>query len=210
MEHQRNRLLGAVPAALSAEGYSALTVEHICVRAGVSRRTFYENFRDKRECFITAYREQASELMAVVELAASGGAEWEDRARLGLRALLRHLSQRPDVAQMAVIDVMAAGPTALSERDHAVAMLASLIGDEAFAGPDPAPRLVLRTTAGSILQLIYKWVLAKRTTDLESLLPTILYMVLVAPYGPAGAAARAGMLLTSTHSEQSISWSPHG
>jgi integrase len=46
VEHQRHRLLQAVPGAVSAERTRGLTVEDICVWAGVSRRTFYENFRD--------------------------------------------------------------------------------------------------------------------------------------------------------------------
>jgi len=36
-----------VPAAVHEKGYRTLTVEDITTRAGVSRRTFYENFRDK-------------------------------------------------------------------------------------------------------------------------------------------------------------------
>jgi len=37
-------------------------------------------------------------------------------------------------------------------------------------------------------------VLAGRAAELEQLLPTIMYMVLVASDGPAGAAAKAGLL----------------
>jgi AcrR family transcriptional regulator len=198
VENQRRRLIRSVPAAVAAKGYPALTVEDICTRAGVSRRTFYENFRDKEDCFITSMRQHAEELASVVAGAASAGADWPERARLGLAALLRFLSDRPDVAHMAVIDVMSAGPAALSERDRAVTMLASLIGDEAFAGPNPAPRLVLRTVAGSILSLIYGHVRSGRAGELDDLLPTIMYVVLVAWQGPAAAARSAGMIPVTT------------
>src|SRR5438105_13490444 len=67
--HQRLRLLRAVPAAVRAKGYLALTVEDICAHAGVSRRTFYENFRDKEDCFITSYRQHNDELIAAVAAA---------------------------------------------------------------------------------------------------------------------------------------------
>jgi AcrR family transcriptional regulator len=172
-----------------------MTVEDISARAGVSRRTFYENFRDKEDCFMTSYRQHAQELLAVVAGAASAGEHWEERARFAVAALLRFFAQRPDYAHMGVIEVMAAGPAAVAERDQALTAVASLLGDEALAmAPDPAPRMLLRTVAGGGLQLIYAWVLAGRTSELERLLPTIMYMILAAPYGPAGAAERAGLV----------------
>ena len=194
VEHQRQRLIRAVPVAVRAKGFLALTVEDICGRAGVSRRTFYENFRDKQDCFITSYRQHAQELMAVVTAAASAGGDWQERARFGLVALLRFLAEQPDVAHMAVIEVMAAGPSALAERDKAVVSLAALIGEPALAEAPHLPPLLLRTVSGAILHLIYDRVRAGRSAELEQLLPTSMYMVLVAPLGPAGAAAAAGLV----------------
>ncbi len=113
VEHQRQRMIRAVPPAVREKGFVALTVEDIASRAGVSRRTFYENFRDKEDCFVTSYRQHAQELVAVVGGAAAAGADWHERTRFGLRAMLRHLAERPDLAYMAVIEVNAAGSAAL-------------------------------------------------------------------------------------------------
>jgi hypothetical protein len=105
---------------------------------------------------------------------------------------LGYFARQPEVAHMAVIEVMAAGPPALAERDATVATLAALLGEEALGtAPDPAPRLLLETTAGAMSQLIYARVLAGRAAELEDLLPTIMYLVLVALDGPARAAALA-------------------
>jgi AcrR family transcriptional regulator len=202
VEHQRQRMIRAVPSAVREKGFVALTVEDIASRAGVSRRTFYENFRDKEDCFVTSYRQHAQELVAVVGGAAAAGSDWHERTRFGLRAMLRHLAERPDLVYMAVIEVNAAGPAALAMRDEAVGLLAALIGDEAFVtAPEPAPRLLLRTIGGSILQLIYASVLAGRDRELEELLPTIMYIVLVAIDGPQDAAIRAGLLSARPGSE---------
>jgi AcrR family transcriptional regulator len=195
VDNQRRRLIGAVPGAVHEKGFAALTVEDISVRAGVSRRTFYENFRGVEDCFAASYRQHAQELLAAVGGAAAAASDWQERARLALLAMLRYLARRPDLAHMAVIEVLGAGPAALAERDRAVALLTALVGDEALAAaPDPAPRLLLEVIAGAILQLIYARVLAGRTHSLEELLPTIMYMVLVALHGPRGAASRAGLL----------------
>lgn len=193
--HQRRRLLRAVPAAVCAQGYLALTVEDICAEAGVSRRTFYENFRDKEDCFLTSCRHHNDELIAGVAAAASVGDDWQDRARFALGALLGFLAKRPAVARMLVIEAMAGGPTAIDERDRTVATISSLIGEDGFKlVTDPAPPLLLRTIAGAALQLIYGQVLAGQTSQLEQLQPTLMYLVLVALNGPTGAAVRAGLL----------------
>lgn len=192
--NQRRRLIQAVPAAVREKGFGSLTVEDICGHAGVSRRTFYENFRDTEDCFVVSYRHHAEELMTVVGGVAAVGGDWRERARLALLALLRYLAERPDFARMAVIEVLAAGPAALAERDRAITLLRGLIGEEALhAAPDPAPSMLLEVIAGAILQLIYARVLEGQSSELEQLLPTIMYMVLVALHGPGGAAVLAGM-----------------
>lgn len=201
--NQRQRLLDAVPAAVQAKGYAALTVEDVASRAGVSRRTFYENFHDMEDCFVWSCRHHFERVMtAVAGAVAAVDGDWRDRARLGLLVLLRFLASRPDVAQMAVVEVFAAGSEAVAERDRGVGMLAALLGEEALAAAgDPAPRLWLEVIAGAIQQLIYREVIADRTEQLEQLLPTIMYMALVALHGPGGAAAKAGLAIERAASE---------
>lgn len=195
VSNQRRRLIQAVPGAVREKGFPDLTVEDICVRAGVSRRTFYENFRDVEDCFVVSYRQYADELMAIVGGAAAAGGDWQERVRLALLALLRYLAERADVAHVAVIEVLAAGPAGIAERDRAIGLLRSLIGDEALAAvPEPAPRLLLEVIAGAILELIYARVEEGRSNELEGLLPTIMYLVLVSPDGPSGAAIKAGLV----------------
>jgi AcrR family transcriptional regulator len=194
VENQRQRLILAVPAAVRDKGFAALTVEDISVRAGVSRRTFYENYRDAEECFLASYRQHAQELLTVVMAAAAAGGDWQERARFALLAMLRYLAERPDLAHMALIEVLAAGPAALAERDQTAALLSSMIGEEAVAvAPEAPPRLLFEVIAGAIVQLIYTRVLAGESERLEELLPTIMYMVLVAMHGPSSAAVKAGL-----------------
>jgi AcrR family transcriptional regulator len=195
IENQRQRLVRAVPLSVEEKGYLALTVDDICRWAGVSRRTFYENYRDKPDCFLASYRHHAQELMVAVGTASAAGDDPQERARFALQALLRYLTERPAVARMAVIEVMAAGPAALAERDQAVALLTSLIGPLVLEqAHDQPPQLLLEVVSGAILQLIYGAVLAGRCAELEELLPASMYMVLVGLSGPVGAAAKAGLL----------------
>ena len=51
IEMQRRRLTHAVVEVVGEHGLEAATVGRVCEQAGVSRRTFYELFGDREECF---------------------------------------------------------------------------------------------------------------------------------------------------------------
>src|SRR5215475_30569 len=53
--NQRERIMAAVAQAAAELGYPEMSVEAIIARAGVSRRTFYEHFKNKEEAFLAAY-----------------------------------------------------------------------------------------------------------------------------------------------------------
>ena len=52
---QRGRLLDAMAEAVAEHSYGATTIAHVVSHAGVSRKTFYEHFRDKEHCFLAMY-----------------------------------------------------------------------------------------------------------------------------------------------------------
>jgi AcrR family transcriptional regulator len=74
---QRTRLLEATGRAVADKGYAATTIEDIVRGAGVSKKTFYEHFSDKLDCFLAAYEAASDELLEHVRRAqdAAGGAE---------------------------------------------------------------------------------------------------------------------------------------
>src|ERR1700704_3648295 len=53
--NQRERLLDAIANVVAEKGYAATRVVDITHYAGVSRKTFYELFVDKEDCFLAAY-----------------------------------------------------------------------------------------------------------------------------------------------------------
>ena len=54
-ENQRERLLNGVVEAVAEHGYNATTIGKITEAAKISRRTFYEYFEGKEDCFLAAY-----------------------------------------------------------------------------------------------------------------------------------------------------------
>ena len=103
-ESQRERLLVAMADATAAKGYANVAVADVIERAGVSRRSFYEHFANKEECFLAAYDAGVEALLGAIGEAeeaarrAAGGCARRHRgllARAGRQPRLRaHVPDR--------------------------------------------------------------------------------------------------------------------
>lgn len=154
---QRDRLMRAMARTVAEHGYHDTTVRRLLGRAGLSRRTYYELFEDKEDCFLAAYDDVIDHVMGLVIEAYEEGDAPEDRIARGLRALLEFCAAEPDVARMCVVEVLAAGPTARARRADTMERLAGLM-EEALTeirGDEALSRLAARGLIGSVHELIY-------------------------------------------------------
>src|SRR3954469_2670724 len=174
-ESQRGRLLAAMAEVVGAKGYGAVAVADVIARAGVSRKTFYEHFENKEECFLAAY-DAGVELMLdaideAIRAAAPGGPV--AIARAGTARYLETLAANPAFARTFLIEVLAAGPRALERRAAVHARFAdqlATIHRAARAGAsDPGPH-VFRACVGAIHELVTDHVLRRGAESLPSLL----------------------------------------
>ena len=118
MASQRGRMLDAMAQVVAEKGYGAATVADVIERAGVSRKTFYEHFRDKEACFLAAFDTGVEIVLSTVRDADAGG-DPLTRVRTRVRAYLETLEAEPAFARTFIIELGAAGPRAL-ERRHEV------------------------------------------------------------------------------------------
>jgi AcrR family transcriptional regulator len=196
VSNQRERMLVAVADAVFDVGYSGLTVAEILTRAGVSRRTFYDQFADKRAAFFAAYDVSTEQAMAVTADAFASGEHWPEQVRRAAVAFLGYLANDPPFTRIGVVELPLAGPQG-HER-----MLAVRAGFEVFLAPGreladhPVPTLAPKAVGASIFALIRARVLAGRTATLLELLPACVYQCL-APYLGIEAASREAHIAVS-------------
>ena len=53
--------------AVAEKGYARVVVADVIERAGVSRKTFYEQFSNKEDCFLAAYDAGVDGLLAAID-----------------------------------------------------------------------------------------------------------------------------------------------
>jgi AcrR family transcriptional regulator len=165
---QRERMLDAVIEAVAEKGYAETTVADVVARAGVSRRTFYEQFEDKLDCFLEAYVWRAEFVRESVaeRVRATASDDWRVRLRAGLAAYLEALAARPASARVLNVDVLGAGPRALEVRERVLARFT-----ETYRGL--ADDELLRGLVGGIAEMVQARLIARGAETLLELLPTI-------------------------------------
>lgn len=179
--NQHERILAAVARAAAELGYAEMSVEAIIARAGVSRRTFYEHFKNKEDAFLAAYDAVTSQQAARIRRAYQGQPTVRDRLRAGLRAYLQFIAAEPDLARMCIVEVLAAGPRAAARRSHAMRMFAEIIEHnirELIPGCTRAA-LTAETIVGGIHEVVLRRILDNRISELPALADDLLATILM-------------------------------
>jgi AcrR family transcriptional regulator len=154
---QRARILAAMTDVVSREGVGRATAARVVACSGVSRRTFYEQFVDREDCFLAAFDHAIERIAAVVVPAYREPLKWHERVRAGLAQLLWFLEGEPNVARLVVVEALGAGPRALEHRRQGIAQIVAVVdseGREAKAGEGPPP-LTGEGVVGGVLSLIH-------------------------------------------------------
>jgi AcrR family transcriptional regulator len=196
---QRTRLLEAVGRAVAEKGYAGATIDDIVRGASVSKKTFYDHFSDKLDCFLAAYEAASDELLARLREAQSGPDGWLERTRAGIAAYLRWLAAEPALARVFLIEAAAAGPVAAERRERIRDRYAELLRelqDDARRGNPAVPRLpdeIFHALVAAVDEVVVRRIRESGGADLQELEPVLLHLQLALLAGPqvaADAAAR--------------------
>lgn len=179
-ENQRERLLNGVVEAVAERGYTATTITSITAAAKISRRTFYEYFEGKEDCFGAAYEMIEAHVLDSMLATPGTGEEWPERVRARLAALLDVLSRDAAVSRCFLVEPLAAGGDVTLRYREAMQLLAGALR------PEPPPSgldMEVRDQAlvGGIATLIVRRLNSGGAARLPELLPDLVELAL-APY----------------------------
>ena len=96
----------------------SVTVADVVARAGISRRTFYEHFSDRDECFRAAFEWGLTRARAEMAEAYASQPRWLDGVRAALAVLLRMMDEEPALARLCVVRALGGGTAVLQRRDR--------------------------------------------------------------------------------------------
>lgn len=139
-------------------GTAKVSVTAVVERSGVSRRTFYEIFRDQEDCMLAVFEEALARAAERVLPAWRRHADdWCEAIRGGLAAFLEFLEDEPLLGSFLLVDSLGAGGGVLRRRAEVVELLVDAVdGGRALArNPDRVSRVNAEGLVGAVLAILY-------------------------------------------------------
>jgi AcrR family transcriptional regulator len=161
--------------AVAEHSYGATTIAHVVSRAGVSRKTFYEHFRDKEHCFLAMYDTGIAFVLGRLTEALDAAQDPRERLVSGLREFLTVLADEPAFCRSIVLEVYAAGPIGLARRRAVLQVFAGRYLEvnrqarEEDPDVEPLSGDVALGLVGAILECVSTRVEEGRTAELTEL-----------------------------------------
>jgi AcrR family transcriptional regulator len=172
-------------------GAGNVSVADVVERSGVSRRTFYEIFTDREECFLAAFDDALQRIAAVVVPAYESERRWREQIRAALAELLGVFDEDPGLGRLVIVESLAAGPQALERRRSVLRQLILAVDHgrgEAGANPQ-LPALTAEGVVGAVCSILYARLLDEDRRPLVELTSQLMGMI-VLPYLGKAAAGR--------------------
>ncbi len=194
-EIQRARMLHAMSEVAAEEGAQNATVARVVARSGVSRRTFYDLFEDREDCFLAAFENALGRVAEYAVPAYAGGRPWQVRVRAALLATLAFLEEEPDLGRLLVVESLTAGPRAVERRAELVGVLVDVVregeNDSKTKGKTKPgygqAALSAEGVVGAVLSVIHARLQRGETDWLTSLTNPLMGMIVLPYLGPAAA-----------------------
>jgi AcrR family transcriptional regulator len=178
-ESRRGRLICAIADCVAEQGYAVTSVADVIARAGVSRNAFYEQFKNKEDCFLAAYDSGSEAIYNAMTAAAENLEDWEEMLDAVLRAWLESLQADLSFTRAYMIEFWAAGDAARerwkARRDRTEALLKVLHARAKQADPNvtDVSDTLIAAVVGGINRVAISHVLSGSTDPLTGLAPEL-------------------------------------
>lgn len=189
--HKRRRIMDAIAELTAEQGYDATKIGDIVRRAGVARKTLYDNFEGKEEVFLAAFDAAVEEAIARIEAdCAEVEGDWEEKVQAGLASFLRYVAENPALARMCMIEALSATQTATERYEAAMQRFVDLT-KRTVPQDDQLPETIEETLVGGVAWIVYQQIRRQEAEKAEDLLPELSEFMLAPFHGAAEAQKQA-------------------
>lgn len=130
----RRRLLDGLAASIEERGYRDTTVADVVRHARTSKRTFYDHFSTKEECFFELLTANNEDLVNTLRDAIDPSAPWQEQVRRAVTAYVQTIEATPAITLSWIRELPALGEAARPMMRQGSGRLAAAIV-ELSAGP---------------------------------------------------------------------------
>lgn len=178
-------MIDAIAQLTAEQGYEATKIADIVRRAGVARKTLYDNFDGKEDLFLAALDLTVNEARGAVEEACEEAAgPGPERVQAGLAAFLRYVDERPAAARMCMVESLSATPVASARYDAALREFVELLKRNA-PGDSDLPETIEEALVGGVAWILHQQIRRGEPAHATDLLEQLSEFIL-SPYQGVG------------------------
>jgi AcrR family transcriptional regulator len=185
VEQRRARLVDAGVDVFGTIGYRAATIDHICARAGLSKRYFYESFPDSEALLLACYERCVNEFHDAMVTAVTEAPETiEAQVRAALVGYFSAIDVDPRGARITLLEVLGVSTTVdevyAAQRRRFASTVEALAGDAFSTSRLPRPQLdvIAQGIFGAVTSVATQWLLDHRRRPRAQLIEATYVLVL--------------------------------
>jgi AcrR family transcriptional regulator len=125
----RLRLLDGLATSIRERGYRATTVADIVRHARTSKRTFYDHFAGKEQCFLQLLQAEIKIMADDIRLAVDPEADWHLQIRQAVEGYVGNIESRPAITLSWIRVLPSLGDVARPFQRHGLELLTNLLID---------------------------------------------------------------------------------
>jgi AcrR family transcriptional regulator len=173
-------------AELTAEkGYEATKIADLVKRAGVARKTLYDNFDGKEEVFLATFDSAVTEVSTRIEAAVTAiDGDWQQQVEAALGALLEWVSERPALARLCIVEAVSATAAASRRYEETLLLCVATLRRGAPSGAG-LPATTEETLVGGVAWILHQRIRRGAAGEASELWPELTDFVL-SPYHGVG------------------------
>ncbi len=123
----RLRLLDGLAASIRERGYRATTVADIVRHARTSKRTFYDQFPSKEQCFLELLRVEIEIMAEDIRMAVDPEADWHRQIRQAVEGYVSNIESRPAITLSWIRELPSLGDVSRPVQRQGLELLTSLL-----------------------------------------------------------------------------------
>lgn len=179
---QRGRLIEAVAYCIHQKGYAATTVKDLIERAGISKATFYQIFKDKEDCYLHSFvRISSAHIKSLNEAYSDPKLSVQEKLERSIMAYLEHLMQNTVYANSFFALAPYSTANVLVElrkiKEHYIALLRHWFESQSIETPTlKLPDDVYRILIEGVLNFLRIWIMRGFDTPLTQVHVYICYV----------------------------------
>jgi len=184
VQQRRAQLIAAGVDVFGTYGYRSATVEHICARAGLSKRYFYESFADSEALLLACYARCANEIFEAMTVAVMNCPDdIDEQLRAALTGYFEAIDADQRRARITLLEILGVGPAvdaAYTEQTARFATSVQALANKAFDGsrlPNTQLHLIAQGIIGAITTIAAQWLLEQRRRPCAQLIESAYVLV---------------------------------